>query len=60
MAAGLTELSKLDNLRLAAAENFDWKGWEAWAMVRKGKMGGKWKRCDAQNLYPGSWPGLRK
>jgi len=26
MAAGLTVLSKLDNLRLAAEENFDWKG----------------------------------
>ena len=26
MAAGLTVVAKLDSLRLAAAENFDWKG----------------------------------
>jgi len=26
MAAGLAVLSKLDSLRLAAEENFDWKG----------------------------------
>lgn len=60
MAAGLTVLSKLDNLRLAAEENFDWKGWEVGDMVREGKMGGERKRCEVQNLYSGSCPVPRK
>lgn len=44
VSVGLIVVSKLDNLRLAAVENFDWKGWEGWeAMMREGKTGGKRK-----------------